>query len=360
MPRRQTPIDKRGGYTVIELLVSIAVISILIALLLPAVQSARAAARRTQCKNNLRNIGLALVQVAETQGRFPASGNYGWNASTSSGQNHHTWVLDVLPYLEQASISDRWDKDRPITDPQNEPLMHSHVPVLTCPDDISVTGDGDLTYVVNGGIGFTVRYHNGVRDCPVDQDWKPLDLNGNGFACSSSNPNADGYPTDKDHFWKMGMFFLETWGDWEITRRHHRFGSVTDGLSNTILASENVRAGRDPSKANQTWANPNPYGHSFYIGNPCENADCSPGNVDYNRSNAGKHAINSGLASPEGSSPVPNAFHPGGVHMAFGDGRVQFISETISGPVYAALASPQGGRLSRTPLAQPIVGDGDY
>ena len=341
----------------------IGIISILVAISLPALSQARAAAARTQCKNNLRNVGLALIQVAETTGRFPASGNFGRNPATGNSQRHHSWVVDVLPWLEQAAISERWDKDRPIQDPENQPLTAYHVSVLVCPTDISVVREdgvlrGDLSYVVNGGVGFTVRYFNGVRDCPVDRNWTRLDLNGNGIACPP-DAAADGDPSDRDHFLKMGVFFLETW-KWDVTRRHHRIASIVDGLSQTILASENVRGGRDPSDPDETWASPNPYRHSFYIGNPCLGGSCGPGNVDYRRCNAGADAINSGLFAPEGLSPVPNAFHAGGVHMVFGDGRVQFVSQSLDGPVYAALASPQGMRLQGTPLQQVVDFGGDF
>ncbi len=343
-----------GGFTLIELIVVTAVIAILISLTLPAVQQARAAARRTQCRNNLKNVSLAILQDMELKGRFPASGNFGFNPVTNSGQNNFSWVVSVLPYLDQAPLANKWDKDKAMEDPVNEPLTHTHLPVLTCPDDISVARQGDLSYVVNAGIGFTVKHSNGVGDCPYSPSGGALDLNGDGQVCLPPE-GPESPPTDRSLFLHFGVFFLETW-KWEYTRRSHHPGSVVDGMTHTFLLSENVRAGYDPSNpADGHWATPNPYRHSFYIGNPCETPDCTGGTIDYRRSNAGSAAINSGLQSSEGSSPVPNAFHPGGVHMVFCDGHVVFISQSIDGAVYAAQASPQGSRLMGTRFEQPLV-----
>jgi prepilin-type processing-associated H-X9-DG protein len=234
---------------------------------------------------------------------------------------------------------------------------------LICPADISLSDPddrkGDLSYVVNGGVGFTVFYQ-GVHDCPVDFAGRKLDLNGDGASCPADAADAAG-TADKALFQQMGLFFNETWKS-DVTSRHHTAATVTDGLSNTVVLSENVRTGFNPSASDDpwssSWASPSPMLTCFHIGNPCRDARCSPGEVDYDRSNAGDAAINSGLTRPEGSSPVPNSFHAGGVNMAFADGRVQFVSESVNGGVYAAAVSPQGAALSGTPLEQPYFGGG--
>lgn len=348
----------RRGYTFVELLVTFAVIGILVGLGSTALRQSRATSRRVQCQNNQRNINLAMLQVADSTGRFPASGNYGRDAGGAGSQSHHSWVVDVLPWLEQGAIADQWNKDQPINSATNGPLAQKHIPILTCPADISISKrtdrQADLSYVVNGGIGFTVQWRDGTHDCPVDRTWTPLDLDGDGVTCPPEGSDPDG-SGDKTRFLAMGLFFIETWGDWDVTKRFHRLADVTDGLSNTVVLSENVRTGYDPENPTENWASPNPYRTSFYIGNPCADGDCSEGNVDYARSNSGENAINSGLRTPEGRSPVPNSFHTGMVHMAFADGHVQPVAETIDGAVYAALASPQGGTLAGTPLEQPAA-----
>src|SRR5689334_11131670 len=98
---------KRGGFTLIELLVVIAIIAILIALLLPAVQQAREAARQTQCKNNLKQLGLALHNYHDAFGRFPSSAIWGVRLTTGPdtyGPYHHTWLTALLPYLDQQNL----------------------------------------------------------------------------------------------------------------------------------------------------------------------------------------------------------------------------------------------------------------
>jgi prepilin-type processing-associated H-X9-DG protein len=185
-------------------------------------------------------------------------------------------------------------------------------------------------------------------------------LNGNGVTCAS-DPKADGTPSDRALFKDLGLFFLENWRG-ELTggtMRHYTLEDVRDGLSQTFLASENVRTGYDPESASSTFASSNPYLCAFYIGDPCRAGGCKPGNVDYAACNSNAARINSGLTRPEGTSPVPNSWHAGGVNVAYADGHVKFVFETIDGRVYAALASPQGVALRGTPLEQTAVAGDD-
>ncbi|QDT44265.1 hypothetical protein Pan241w_43730 [Gimesia alba] len=342
--------NPRRGYTIIELLVVVAVISILIALALPAVQSARESARQVQCLSNMRNVSLGLLQATDSANRFPACGYYG-DGSPGTVGSYRSWVVEVLPYLGQSVIFDKWDLEKGYEDPVNSPLANSHIPILTCPDDkTEVSGQGNLTYVVNSGVGFTTL-RNGIHDCPIDPLQQALDLNGNGITCNSSAA-PDGTPSDREILAQMGLFFNETWKGESRSKRHHTIASITDGASNTMLISENLRTGFDPANSRANWASPNPYLTSYYIGAPCLSGNCMSGNVDYNRSNSGGSAINSGRTQPEGSSPYPSSGHNGGVNIGFCDGRVEFVSENIDGKVYAAQASPQGQSLQGTSLAQ--------
>lgn len=347
------PSQCRRAFSLIELLVVMAIIAILLAITLPAVTQARTAARRTQCLNNLRNITFALTNFEQTQRRLPASGNF-FDANGRIAP-HHSWAVSILPWVDQQPLFDQWDLDKPITDPANRPLAQTHVPVYLCPTDLSRSrkGLGDLSYTVNGGIGFTIRTASGVEDCPVDSSKTVLDLNGNGVGCPA-NQASDGQPSDKRIFKQMGLFFLENWNS-GITQRHHSLADAKDGLSQTFLASENVRVGYDPNSPRAGFASPDPYRCAFYIGNPCPTGSCTAGAVNYLLSNSGANRINSGLRKPEGMSPVPNSFHGGGVHMAFADGHVVFLSESIDGAAYAAMASPQGMLLNGTPLQQVLV-----
>lgn len=348
--------SQRCGFSIVELLVVMALIALLLAIAIPAVTQSRATARRAQCRNNLRNIGLAIMESEQTHGRLPASG-YHYDQDGIEAL-HHSWAVSILPWIDQRALYDQWDFEKPITDPANQDLARSWIPVYVCPVDISRSRErnrGDLSYTVNGGVGFTVRYA-GVGDCPVDRNWTPLDLNGNGVTCPD-DPDDDGEPSDRTLFKRMGVFFMENWNEGG-TVRHHALADLRDGLSQTFLVTENVRVGFDPEDSAGGFASPSPYRCAFYVGNPCPGGGCRDGVVNYAMSNAGDDRINSGLNRPEGRTPVPNSFHRGGVHMCYADGHVAFLSESIDGPTYAALASPQGTLLDSLPLQQIVVSNG--
>jgi len=342
----------RGAFTLIELLVSIGIIGMLISLLLPAVQQARETGRRNTCANNIRNLGLAMLAQADTAGRFPPSGYYHAN-STSNTYPSPNWVETLLPRIERTDISERWNRAADGADASNQRLANLHINVLCCPDDPSLTGGGDLSYQVNGGIGFTARV-GGIDNCPLAPASNgEIDLNGNGVTCPPLNSTADGHPDDRSLLTMLGMFFMESGGPTGTTR-HHTPDSVYDGLSNTFMLAENVRTGVDPITQYTNWANTDPHRTSFYFSSAvCQSLKCSKGNVNYALANN----INASLAQPEGT-PWPSSFHAAdGVNMVFADGHLRFISRAIDGAVYAALFSPQGQKLTGTALWQRLVDD---
>ena len=163
----------------------------------------------------------------------------------------------------------------------------------------------------------------------------------------------------------MGLFFVENWPAGSGTQRHHRIEHIFDGASQTLCFAENVRAGFDPGTG-ETWSSANPRRICFFLsGHVCVGGSCAPGNVDYTRGNNRVdvnfrlEAINSSLNQAEGEAPWPSSYHDHGVNMAFCDGRVKFVSESLDGRVYANLITPQGTRLTGA-LAQGAVSDGDY
>jgi prepilin-type N-terminal cleavage/methylation domain-containing protein/prepilin-type processing-associated H-X9-DG protein len=357
---------RRGGFTLLELLVVMGIISILMAMLLPAVQHSREAARATECKSNLRNLGIAMTAVADNSRRFPASGTF--SAATPDG--FESWVLELLPWLEQSILANAWDRKLPFNHPANHKVGQTGIPVLICPSDISIaSGQGNLSYVVNGGFAWTEPV-----DCPVTNHlmempavWSaPIDLNGNGVICPS-DPSDDGPVDDQMILFQTGMFFVENVPLGTGTVRHHRMATVLDGLSNTITISENVRAGYDPNDPlHSGWSSPEPWRNCFFLsGYVCDNLTCAPGNVDYSRANSQSQvpekfeAINSSRTQAEGQAPWPSSFHTGGVHMLFGDGHVRFLSEGVDGRTYAALVTPQGSSAGGA-LRDAVIPSGDF
>lgn len=347
----------QSAFTVLELLVTIAIIGMLLALLLPAVQQSRATSRRTHCENNLKQLDLAVLNSTHAMGRFPASTLWGADAKGQSVPMR-SWIVAMLPYIERSDIARLWQNDLPLADPTNAKLADIHLSLLACTDDPSITGKGDLSYVVNGGMGRT-SVVGGVGDCPVNFSNHPIDLNGNGVTCPQQTTADLPAPTDRDLLTRLGVFFPENWKIAGGTVRHHTPDSILDGLSQTFLMSENVRAGVDPSTPNTNWASGDVTRVGFLLSSRiCASLKCSQGNVDYTLANRSPQGINSSLTQPEGMAPWPSSFHTGdGAHFAFGDGHVQFITASIDGRVYAALASAQGTKLDRTPLRQLMVDD---
>jgi prepilin-type N-terminal cleavage/methylation domain-containing protein len=164
----EQPLPRRA-FTLVELLVVIAIIGVLVALLLPAVQAAREAARRSQCGNNLKQIGLAVLNHDAAKGRFPAG-------STAAGTgiesvNSSQWSVELLPYAEQASVYALWDRTQDFNRPLNQKLREAFLPLYLCPTDVDV----NKLYRPESGQG-------------TAQWWAP----GSYRAVSGSSPGTDG------------------------------------------------------------------------------------------------------------------------------------------------------------------------
>jgi len=158
MQKRRTILQSkpsRHGFTLIELLVVISIIATLMALILPAIQQARAAARRTECQNNMKNIALAAHNFASSKkGALPPLGVYGPDAASASStySGLHSWVVKLLPYMDARAVYDQWQQDQSWNSGTNSLVNRTYMKVLACPDDeTSVNVGGGLSYVANAG-----------------------------------------------------------------------------------------------------------------------------------------------------------------------------------------------------------------
>lgn len=340
----------RLGITMIEVVIVMGIIGILVALLLPAVQQARGSSRRMQCKNNLRNVALALIAETESKRHFPASGYFG-----TQGGDFHNWVLTILPWIDQQVIYDQWNFSQPFNTQANFALCSTRVQVLVCPEDRSEDTTGDLSYVVNGGFGWT------GPPCGIitPSNYSPIDLNGSGICTQVPN---DPKPTDWDMMYQTGLMFCENWPELPTPPRRNSLDTIKDGASNTLMIAENVHAGWEKGH-HANWGNPNSWRTCFFLsGHICKDFSCKAGNVDLTKANNRQELPYKfeGLNAPFqaiGAAPWPSSNHVGGLNVALCDGSVRFISENLDARTYFSLVTPQGS-LVEGPLAQgPLSGE---
>jgi len=370
----------RAGFTLIELLVVMSIIAMLMSLLLPAVQNARATARRTECLNNMRQIGVALHAFAakDPSHRFPAYGTWGdykrnngrWNTGGRNGQPLKNWVVDILSELDRQDLYDRWDHTRlhdsnfdgPSGLSNRDLLEGFTLAVLTCPDDSTADGtQGALSYVVNAGYAnidgslSDLRRGWGARNYH-DINHPDVDLNVNGTLSDND---------DKDLHRRSGVMWravvdrqTSSRNPVELPNRSYGPGSIYDGASNTILLSENVNAG-----GQQFWADPDPRNCTFVlpIDPDTSGYDATTYYATVPMDPAHPYGfINGARRGPEGERPFPNSNHFGSVNMVFCDGSTRIISDSIDKNIYARLMSPGGDQPSPSVTAQSPVSHNSF
>ncbi|QDT40188.1 Type II secretion system protein G precursor [Gimesia alba] len=309
---------KRRGFTLIELLVVIAIIAILIALLLPAVQQAREAARRSTCKNNLKQIGLALHNYHDAHSTFPYAVSHSSSITSSSANhttalNHKGWLL-VLPYIDQAPLYNQFNFSLAASTAR---LNGKTVPGGLNPGDPGNANDLVVTRIIPAFM------------CPSDDNQthytSTSDAN---YSVASGTSTQTGAYTNYDFSVRRASSSAPIWDrDSRTTRRMFGFDScsrvrdVKDGMSNTVAVGETLRW--TYNGVSQTW------GYSKWVGNgvdltysrginwwPC----CSWDSPPFQRP-TGPGRL--------GDWSTVGSLHTGGAHVLLGDGAVRFISENI-------------------------------
>ena len=315
---------RRRAFSLVELLVVIAIIGILVALLLPAVQQARAAARRVQCQNNLKNLGLALLNYESAQKELPPASE--WPFETRPGDRANiqlgpNWVILVLPYLEEQALADSFDLTQPINSDVNALARSTPITTMVCPTDPNsqtafmgsassrTTSFGDNwargNYGANGALHYQAHYAAGD---PKSALWK--------------NPLVRGV---------MGV-------DEGLSLR-----KVADGTSKTVLLGE-LRAGVAEADPRGTWAMSGAcpsslWAHGYFGDDTGPNnllaaADDIPSCSDVRRAVGGLAQLMQ-LKMPCSTINEMNiqqtmrSTHQGGVFTVFVDGSVHFINDDI-------------------------------
>ena len=343
----------RRGFTLVELLVVIAIIGILVALLLPAVQAAREAARRTKCTNNVKNIGLACLNYESTKKTLPP-GSVNAKGVSQSGIG---WPVQILPFLEDAQISDdaiaKYKTSGDAYSAAFDSLNALKPPMYMCPSD------GEVAYLPEK---FGNVDRRPMSYCGVAGSW---------YARTGDCPKGPKRVTGKYCLWSTG-FYPEIFGpnnydgliiqDWGIAMK-----KITDGTSKTMMIGERwyqMRAWmigaywRDPTDPppSGTQAPPGPQATVAFFASknitdlwPINHSPYTACYVDH------QNVFTSG--NPGGDRPtVPastpktisvndlpfGSFHPGGANFGFGDGSVKFLPDNIDSKLYLAFASRNG------------------
>ncbi|WP_165071322.1 DUF1559 domain-containing protein [Paludisphaera rhizosphaerae] len=309
---------KQSAFTLIELLVVIAIIAVLIALLLPAVQAAREAARRIQCTNNLKQIGLSVHNYVGTTGSFPTG---------TSDCCNGTWQAFILPFMEQVALSNSYNFNSPrYVDPTNTTVTSSFINAFLCPSNglqqrpissaLGAANTGKISahnYVANFG-STDLDQQNNIQDAVFNG--APY-----GWIRAYSNANHQASPNKGQ----------------TVT-----IATVTDGTSNTLLNSEIIIVPQNSELRGMTW----------WADSTGFTALLAPNSALQDV----MYSVNACAVTTGKPTPCANAtagplylaarsLHAGGVNATMCDGSVRFFKNTVSLPIWRALASTKGGEI---------------
>lgn len=311
------------GFTLVELLVVITIIGILIALLLPAVQAAREAARRSQCANNLKQLGLAIHGYADVHRRFPLGASHytwEWTGTVQSVNRHGSLFVAILPFIEQQALHSscvfKGDTDFLSVLPNGQPVYTAWIETLLCPSGVGQTYNPRSSDSVTGS---QKRALSNYSPCQGNQYFSSCNYHGNTFGTAPTN---HGDTLDGNQI--SGVFGHMAWGA--------SVAEITDGLSNTIAIGE-IRP-ECSWHGSGGWM----YFNAMWFGTTCPMNYCNcpdnPGNAGCDCKAPGGWVCDMGFKSR----------HPGGAMFGLCDGSVRFVSETIDYEMYQRLGDRRDGR----------------
>ncbi len=300
----------RTGFTLIELLVVIAIIAILIALLLPAVQQAREAARRSQCQNNLMQISLAMQNYMMAHESLPPGVVNGDGPIKTEQQGYHvSWMVQILPYLEERNIFEHIDFKVGVYDEKNLEARKQIIPIYLCPSD--------------GNRG--VKLHQPAGPDAQDE-W--ITVGGNNYAGCHHDREA---PINDDN---SGVLFLNS----RVT-----YEDIPDGSSHTLFAGEIVNLTNSKEVVDKQFGWMSGTRSTLRNIGRSINADLA----NEHRQNFGEKPRND--PEPRVDDPLYvggfNSRHTGGAQFTMGDSSVRFLSKNIDPDVFRRLANRNDGEM---------------
>jgi prepilin-type N-terminal cleavage/methylation domain-containing protein len=304
-----TILRKRIGFTLVELLVVIAIIGVLVALLLPAVQTAREASRRSSCTNNLRQLGVGTHIFHDTFLRLPAGTVWEPGAGGNQKGSESTWLTYLLPYVEQDALYKSGDFNQGFGQGNaghpNNTITTTFLKVTRCPSDVhpviicswsTSVAWARGNYVANNGIGPM------TETTTIDTNSRP-----------------------------QGVFMLQS---------KNRFADITDGTTNTVFLSELLKSPGNDWRGVMHYPEGSLYHHNQTPNSAVPDefrqgmclsilrAPCVPTSTSWN---------------PKRITLGARSLHPGGVMVLLGDSSVRWVSNNITLSTWRALSSPQGG-----------------
>lgn len=325
-------VSSHRGFTLVELLVVIAIIGILVGLLLPAVQAAREAARRMSCSSNARQLGLALHNYESAYKRLPPS-----RITTSNPVYQQSWPSMILPMIEQGPSFMRYNFNLPWFNPQNDQVTLTQIPIMICPSSVSPRELPPSNL-------YSAITNNTRTDQPL---WGFADY-GSVNAVRNAAFVAAGLPS-------IGQ--REVMGAMGRGPEGVKLSAITDGLSNTIVIGEG--AGRPSMYVSGRRVN-NPRNGNIAFGLRVTADGWGWADINGGFSVDGANAL--GLQNNTNSSGNTTivgscfmnctndsefySFHGSGAHFVLGDGSVQFIAQSVSGPAFVALCTRDYGDIS--------------